>query len=86
MARYPQRYSTKHERVLAWRPPSLHATTPCWLRKMTLMGSGCAGMPLEGSESGTMTFPQSLRLLMEAGFDGYAVDFRPGCPMEPHLV
>ena len=31
---------------------------------------------LEGSESGTMTFPQSVRALMEAGFDGYAVDFR----------
>jgi uncharacterized protein YbcV (DUF1398 family) len=31
---------------------------------------------LEGSESGTMTFPQSLRDLMEVGFDGYAVDFR----------
>ena len=31
---------------------------------------------LEGSESGTMTFPQNLRALMEAGFDGYAVDFR----------
>jgi uncharacterized protein YbcV (DUF1398 family) len=31
---------------------------------------------LEGSESGTTTFPQSLRDLIEAGFDGYAVDFR----------
>jgi uncharacterized protein YbcV (DUF1398 family) len=31
---------------------------------------------LEGSESGIMTFPQNLRALMEAGFDGYAVDFR----------
>ena len=31
---------------------------------------------LEGSESGAMTFPQSVRLLTEAGFDGYAVDFR----------
>lgn len=31
---------------------------------------------LEGSESGAMTFPQSVRMLMEAGFDGYAVDFR----------
>jgi uncharacterized protein YbcV (DUF1398 family) len=31
---------------------------------------------LEGSESGAMTFPQNLRVLMEAGFDGYAVDFR----------
>jgi uncharacterized protein YbcV (DUF1398 family) len=31
---------------------------------------------LEGSESGAMTFPESLRILIEAGFDGYAVDFR----------
>jgi uncharacterized protein YbcV (DUF1398 family) len=31
---------------------------------------------LEGSESGAMTFPQCLRLLTEAGCDGYAVDFR----------
>jgi uncharacterized protein YbcV (DUF1398 family) len=31
---------------------------------------------LEGSESGAMTFPQSVRMLTEAGFDGYAVDFR----------
>lgn len=31
---------------------------------------------LEGSESGTMTFPQSIKMLIEAGFDGYAVDFR----------
>jgi len=31
---------------------------------------------LEGSESGAMTFAASVRLLMEAGFDGYAVDFR----------
>jgi uncharacterized protein YbcV (DUF1398 family) len=31
---------------------------------------------LEGSESGAMTFPESVRLLVEAGFDGYAVDFR----------
>lgn len=31
---------------------------------------------LRGSESGAMTFPESLRILMEAGFDGYAVDFR----------
>ena len=30
----------------------------------------------EGSESGAMTFPQSVRMLMAAGFDGYAVDFR----------
>lgn len=31
---------------------------------------------LQGSESGKMTFPESVRMLMEAGFDGYAVDFR----------
>ena len=31
---------------------------------------------LEGSESGAMSFPESLRLLAAAGFDGYAVDFR----------
>jgi uncharacterized protein YbcV (DUF1398 family) len=31
---------------------------------------------LEGSESGAMTFPQNVQMLMEAGFDGYAVDFR----------
>ena len=30
----------------------------------------------EGAESGTMTFPESVRMLMAAGFDGYAVDFR----------
>ena len=30
----------------------------------------------EGSESGEVTFPESVRTLMEAGFDGYAVDFR----------
>lgn len=31
---------------------------------------------LEGAESGTQTFPEGVRMLMEAGFDGYAVDFR----------
>ncbi len=31
---------------------------------------------LEGSEDGTLTFPQSWKMLTEAGFDGYAVDFR----------
>jgi uncharacterized protein YbcV (DUF1398 family) len=43
------------------------------------MTSNCkdlARATLEGSESGTMTFPQSVQILMEAGFDGYAVDFR----------
>ncbi len=31
---------------------------------------------LAGSESGEMSFAESLRVLVEAGFDGYAVDFR----------
>lgn len=31
---------------------------------------------LEGSESGGLTFGDGVRMLMEAGFDGYAVDFR----------
>ncbi len=29
-----------------------------------------------GAESDEMTFPQSVKMLMEAGFDGYAVDYR----------
>ncbi len=43
---------------------------------MTTHWQNLARATLEGSESGTLTFPQTLRLLMEAGFDGYAVDFR----------
>ena len=43
---------------------------------MTTNWKDLARATLEGSESGTMTFPQNLRVLMEAGFDGYAVDFR----------
>ncbi len=31
---------------------------------------------LEGSESGATTFPQTIKMLMDAGFDGYAIDFR----------
>lgn len=31
---------------------------------------------LEGAESGAMTFPQIVGRLIEAGFDGYAVDLR----------
>jgi uncharacterized protein YbcV (DUF1398 family) len=31
---------------------------------------------LEGAESETMSFPQAVKLLIETGFDGYAVDFR----------
>ena len=33
---------------------------------------------LEGAESNTMTFPQIVSTLMEAGFEGYFVDFRRG--------
>ena len=43
---------------------------------MNMNWKDVARATLEGSESGTMTFPQSVRMLMEAGFDGYAVDFR----------
>lgn len=31
---------------------------------------------LIGAEADTMSFPEGVRLLMQAGFDGYAVDFR----------
>jgi uncharacterized protein YbcV (DUF1398 family) len=43
---------------------------------MTRNWRDLARATLEGSESGALTFPQSLRILMEAGFDGYAVDLR----------
>jgi uncharacterized protein YbcV (DUF1398 family) len=43
---------------------------------MTTNWKDLARATLEGSESGAMTFPQSLRILMEASFDGYAVDLR----------
>jgi uncharacterized protein YbcV (DUF1398 family) len=43
---------------------------------MTTNWQDVARATLEGSESGAMTFPQSVRILTEAGFDGYAVDFR----------
>jgi uncharacterized protein YbcV (DUF1398 family) len=31
---------------------------------------------LEGAETDTVSFPESVKILMEADFDGYAVDFR----------
>lgn len=43
---------------------------------MTTSWKDLARATLEGSESGAMTFPQSLQILMEGGLDGYAVDFR----------
>jgi uncharacterized protein YbcV (DUF1398 family) len=33
---------------------------------------------LQGAENGTMTFPQIVGRLMDAGFDGYLVDLRLG--------
>jgi uncharacterized protein YbcV (DUF1398 family) len=33
---------------------------------------------LEGAESGAMAFPQIVGVLVEAGFDGYAIDLRRG--------
>jgi uncharacterized protein YbcV (DUF1398 family) len=35
-----------------------------------------ARVALDGAESGAVTFPQGVQMLMEAGFDGYAVDYR----------
>jgi len=43
---------------------------------MTTNWKDLARATLEGSESGAMTFPQSLRILIETSFDGYAVDLR----------
>ncbi|HEX3837721.1 MAG TPA: DUF1398 family protein [Steroidobacteraceae bacterium] len=43
---------------------------------MTANWKELARATLEGSESGSMSFPQSLGLLLAAAFDGYAVDFR----------
>jgi uncharacterized protein YbcV (DUF1398 family) len=39
---------------------------------------GIAQKCLEGAESNTMTFPQIVSTLLEAGFEGYFVDFRRG--------
>ncbi|MET0329842.1 MAG: DUF1398 family protein [Dyella sp.] len=33
---------------------------------------------MNGAESGRMTFPQIVQTLIQAGFDGYLVDFRQG--------
>ena len=43
---------------------------------MTTNWRDIARATLDGSESGAISFPQSVRMLTEAGFDGYAVDFR----------
>ena len=43
---------------------------------MTTNWKDIARTCLDGAESGAMTFPQIVGTLMEAGFDGYAVDLR----------
>ena len=43
---------------------------------MTTNWKDVAKTTLEGAESDTMTFPQGVKLLTEAGFDAYSVDFR----------
>ncbi|HUN71930.1 MAG TPA: hypothetical protein VMU52_06420 [Steroidobacteraceae bacterium] len=43
---------------------------------MTTNWKGAARTCLQGAESGAMTFPQIVGTLIEAGFDGYAVDLR----------
>jgi uncharacterized protein YbcV (DUF1398 family) len=43
---------------------------------MTTNWKDIARATLEGAEADTMTFPESVKALMEAGFDGYAVDLR----------
>lgn len=43
---------------------------------MTANWKDIARATLHGSESGDVAFPQGVRMLMDAGFDGYAVDFR----------
>src|SRR5690606_13134139 len=43
---------------------------------MTTNWKDIARTCLKGSESGVMTFPQIVGTLIEAGFDGYAVDLR----------
>jgi len=35
-----------------------------------------ARITMEGSESDEITFPQGVKMLIEAGFEGYAVDYR----------
>jgi len=45
---------------------------------MTTKQRAIARQCLEGAENDTITFPQIVGTLMEAGFDGYLVDLRPG--------
>lgn len=52
--------------------------TPDTRTRTTLMNPhrSVAARCLEGAESNSMTFPQIVGTLIDAGFEGYAVDFR----------
>jgi uncharacterized protein YbcV (DUF1398 family) len=43
---------------------------------MTTNWKDLARATLEGAENDTMTFPDGVKMLIGAGFDGYSVDFR----------
>jgi uncharacterized protein YbcV (DUF1398 family) len=43
---------------------------------MNMNWKDAARATLEGAENDTMSFPQAVELLMKAGLDGYAADFR----------
>lgn len=43
---------------------------------MNVQQQQLARMTLDGAELGAVTFPQGVQMLIEAGFDGYAVDYR----------
>jgi uncharacterized protein YbcV (DUF1398 family) len=43
---------------------------------MSINWKDIARTTCEGAESGTISFPETVQMLMAAGFDGYAVDFR----------
>jgi uncharacterized protein YbcV (DUF1398 family) len=45
---------------------------------MTKDWKDIAHATLEGAENETMTFPETVGILMASGFDGYTVDFRRG--------
>lgn len=43
---------------------------------MNAKQQACARQALDGAEGDTLTFPEIVAMLVEAGFEGYAVDFR----------
>jgi uncharacterized protein YbcV (DUF1398 family) len=43
---------------------------------MTMTWKEVARAALDAAEADAIPFPESVRMLMEAGFDGYAIDFR----------